>query len=197
MTVVINGTSGITAPEVTLDNSSADGGQVVLKSSGSSNWNLDNYNGTFRAYYNATENFKIDTNGYVTTPNQPMFRAKCSGGANATTSPIPFTLTDFNISGSYSTSTYRFTAPIAGKYFLTAKTYIQPAAATYANTGLYLNGNVFAYVEMGNNSMQLSLTISEVMNLSAGDYVTVSFSSNGKQYYQGGSETSFSGFLVG
>lgn len=50
---------------ITLDNSSADGAQLTLKSSGYSNWNLDNYSGRFRAYYNATEYFTIDTSGNV------------------------------------------------------------------------------------------------------------------------------------
>lgn len=65
MTVTINGTSGITTPEVTLDNASADGGQVVLKSSGYDNWNLDNYNGSLRAYYNSTEQVKVTSAGLL------------------------------------------------------------------------------------------------------------------------------------
>lgn len=60
MSITLNGTEG-----VTLDNGSADGAQVTLKSSGYSDWNLDNYNGRFRAYYNATERFTIDTSGNV------------------------------------------------------------------------------------------------------------------------------------
>lgn len=63
MTITINGTTGITTPEVTLDNSTADGGQVVLKSSGYSNWNLDNYSGRFRGYYGSTEYFTVDASG--------------------------------------------------------------------------------------------------------------------------------------
>ena len=63
MTITINGTSGITTPEVTLDNAAADGGQVVLKSSGYSNWNLDNYSGRFRGYYGSTEYFTVDSSG--------------------------------------------------------------------------------------------------------------------------------------
>jgi hypothetical protein len=63
MSVTINGTSGITTPELTLDNTTADGGQVVLKSSGYSNWNIDNYSGSLRAYYNATEYMRMDSSG--------------------------------------------------------------------------------------------------------------------------------------
>ena len=54
MAITLNGTTGITSPEVTLDNAAADGGQVVLKSSGFSNWNIDNYSGDLRNYYGST-----------------------------------------------------------------------------------------------------------------------------------------------
>lgn len=63
MAITINGTSGITTPELTLDNAAADGGQVVLKSSGYSNWNIDNYSDSLRAYYNATEYMRMDSSG--------------------------------------------------------------------------------------------------------------------------------------
>lgn len=58
MTVTINGTDGIT-----LNNGSADGAQVTLSSSGYNDWNIDNYNGTLRAYNNGTEQFKVTNTG--------------------------------------------------------------------------------------------------------------------------------------
>lgn len=63
MPVSINGTTGVTAPEVTLDNATADGGQVVLSSSGFSNWNLDNFSGRLRAYYGSTEYLTLTNAG--------------------------------------------------------------------------------------------------------------------------------------
>lgn len=65
MPVSINGTTGVTAPEVTLDNATADGGQVVLRSSGFNNWNLDNFSGRLRAYYNATEQLGVTADGVL------------------------------------------------------------------------------------------------------------------------------------
>ena len=64
-TGALTGTSATFSGDLTLNNGSADGGQLVLASSGFSNWNLDNFSGRFRAYYGATEYFTILANGRV------------------------------------------------------------------------------------------------------------------------------------
>jgi hypothetical protein len=48
---------------ITLNNGAADGAQLTLASSGYSNWNIDNYSGNLRAYYNATEYWRTDSSG--------------------------------------------------------------------------------------------------------------------------------------
>lgn len=52
-----------TAGNIRLNNGAADGAQVTFASSGYSDWNIDNYSGNLRAYYNATEYFRIDSSG--------------------------------------------------------------------------------------------------------------------------------------
>lgn len=51
------------AGNLTLNNGAADGAQLTLSSSGYSNWNIDNYSGSLRAYYNATEYLKVSATG--------------------------------------------------------------------------------------------------------------------------------------
>jgi len=48
---------------IRLNNGTADGAQVSLASSGYSDWNIDNYSGNFRWYYNATEYMRLDASG--------------------------------------------------------------------------------------------------------------------------------------
>lgn len=57
----LSGTSATFSGDLTLNNGSADGGQLVLASSGFSNWNLDNFSGSLRAYYNASVALSINS----------------------------------------------------------------------------------------------------------------------------------------
>lgn len=53
------------AGSVRLDDGNADGPQLKLASSGYSDWNIDNFSGTLRAYYGASEKFNITSAGVV------------------------------------------------------------------------------------------------------------------------------------
>lgn len=48
---------------IRLNNGAADGAQLSLASSGYSDWNIDNYSGNFRWYYNATEYMRLSASG--------------------------------------------------------------------------------------------------------------------------------------
>lgn len=54
-------TGGTLTGDLTINNGSADGGQLVLASSGYSSWNLDNYSGSLRAYYGSTVAMSINS----------------------------------------------------------------------------------------------------------------------------------------
>lgn len=92
-TGALTGTSATFSGDVTINNGSADGGQLVLMSSGYSNWNIDNYSGRFRAYYGSTEYFTITAAGNVLI-NQSTQNA--SGALEVTTLSGQVTTAVFN-----------------------------------------------------------------------------------------------------
>lgn len=66
----------------------------------------------------------IDSSGRVTKPYQPAFRARLGSVINNPNGQvIAFTVSEFDTGSNYSTSTYRYTAPVAGKYFFGVRFY--------------------------------------------------------------------------
>jgi len=67
---------------------------------------------------NGIDRLSIDSSGRVTTPYQPAFSAHITGSiTNVSTGVVPFAGEHFDIGSNYNTSTYRFTAPVAGVYY--------------------------------------------------------------------------------
>ena len=58
-----NGSVATVSGDIRLDNGTADGAQLVLASSGFSDWNIDNFSGNFRWYYGATERMRLTNAG--------------------------------------------------------------------------------------------------------------------------------------
>ena len=67
-----------------------------------------------------SEKMRLSSQGYLTVPNQPAFRVgRSSTYQHTANSAVAFdavTGSHFNRGGHYSTSTYRFTAPVSGAY---------------------------------------------------------------------------------
>ena len=68
---------------IRLDDGNADGPQLVLASSGFSDWNIDNYSGTLRAYYGSTVRFSL-TNAGAATFSSSVTALKYIANAQAT-----------------------------------------------------------------------------------------------------------------
>ena len=66
-----------------------------------------------------TERLRIDSNGYVTKPNHPMFEVTTTGGQNLTNNTREKIIFNYVVTQrgvSFDTSNHRFTAPVAGYY---------------------------------------------------------------------------------
>lgn len=134
----------------------------------------------------------INSSGYINKPLQPAFSARATGGSQAG-GTVQFNVADVNISSSFNTSTYRFTAPVAGNYFFCAS--IIGNTSTSCAVSLHKNGSRVSGIGWGGvtSSAESGATINAIINLAVGDYVTA-VSTN--QTYNN-NYNNFSGFLVG
>jgi len=99
---------------------------------------------------NNIERMRIDSSGRVTMPYQPSFCAVSTTSTNiAAGTPVivPLGATLVNVGSHYNTSTYRFTAPIAGQYefSLSAMMHGSAGAGSNASLRLYKNGSQLSY----------------------------------------------------
>jgi len=147
-----------------------------------------------------TQRMVIDSSGRVTKAYQPAFDAYGTVGNQlfTTDTPMPLNSTTYNVGGHYSTSTYRFTAPVAGIYFFRAQAYKQ-ASGNASRLRLYKNAadvRVYQYIS---SSDVYTHSITGIISLAAGDYVTCNFNSDGggTNIYLADNHTNFSGYFLG
>jgi hypothetical protein len=146
--------------------------------------------------------FSMNSSGQINMPLQPVFRAYYGTGASTdftTATILPYNTTQVNIGSCYSTSTYKFTAPVAGRYAFGASTYCAAANSmwdiTTANLGIIaraewrVNG-----ASQGQNSIIGTTTVAE---LSAGDTVWVAWASDTVRMIGATKFISFWGYLIG
>lgn len=144
--------------------------------------------------------FRVDSGvGRVTMPKQPSFFAKPSGSwltvSNGADLTIPHSTTNHNIGSHFSTSTYTFTAPSAGRYLFSLGTYGRLAGGQGDNTNYWVTGfiknsskvnhtSIVAYQNDGDYDTGYTETI--VIELAANDtmktYARASGGSNGEIY---------------
>jgi hypothetical protein len=134
--------------------------------------------GVYFTYGNDSVGMTMDGSGRVTKSSQPYLRAVTSTSAQSltggTTYVIPFNVISYQTGSNYNNSTYRFTCPVAGQYFVSASVQGSSISSNYYNLFLRINGSGFAgtYVT-GRNSAYEQLSTTGIIAASAGDYIDV------------------------
>jgi hypothetical protein len=147
---------------------------------------------------NDTTRMTIDNLGRVTTPSQPAFMARLDTsftvGPNPTTLPAGTAV--YNIGGHYSTGTYRFTAPVAGRYLFASNIQYQNNGGSHI--ALYVNNSAsFAgqgWVDFGTTT---GATQTMIHNLAAGDYVEAKIYHTISNTPVSTGRTKWMGYLIG
>lgn len=131
----------------------------------------------------------IAVSGYFKSPAWPAFHAyNNSGGNQSTTGVWPGNVTLFNNGGHYSTSTYRFTAPVNGYYHFSWSAYTNTLEG---RTFMQLNGENVA--QTNGNGKAIAMTL----YMKVGDYVQLcGTASSAMTWYGASAHNSFSGHLV-
>ena len=189
-----------------LNNASTNDGLYLKAGAGASSLQTNGGSHTMNFYTSGTERLRIDSSGRVTMPYQPAFLAYLvtTTGKATSVSVVPGTFaTYYNVGGHYSTSTKRFTAPVAGLYLFTGTIATEGSAGSfnYLSCEFWVNGSrTFVGGWQGNSSPSYSKSASSVvLSLSASDYVELACETNKAFNIQGGSAnyTYFNGYLVG
>lgn len=135
---------------------------------------------------------QVTPSGHVLKPNQISFfaRSNYSSGSGPTGDYV-FGDVRHNVGGGYNSSTGRFTAPVAGYYYILASTLSRSGG--YMNAQIRVNGSIYVYSEDTRSSNYGQVYPSAIVYLNVNDYVSwyVSYASYGSTYDW------FGGFLVG
>ena len=141
----------------------------------------------------------IDNAGIVTKPYQPAFRACKDTGDTSSTGYIVWNASKINVGGHYSTSTGKFTAPVAGNYYFAVRALT--ASATQNNIWIGINHNGNSVLQTYHSHINHSNISGEaVITMAANDYVQTYWGGTGSIHTGGTNHhiySFFQGHLIG
>ena len=196
--------------EIELASNSSGWGSVLFGDGGTGS---DYYRGYLQYQHNgdymlfgtaATERMRIDSAGRVTKPYQPNFRASTGSSSIVAKADVVFTNKDWDVGSNYSTSTGRFTAPIAGYYMFTLSAlYMTNGSSPTWKVNIMKNGGLEAVMgewqttALGGYNTMFNAAV--IVSLAANDYVNIYHdgTTTSASVHISGGQTKFCGYLLG
>ena len=138
----------------------------------------------------------IDDSGRITQPVKPAFTASFTSGSSLS-GDLAFNLAHLNNGNHFSTSTGRFTAPVAGLYFFVWNFLFESVNGRSGSFYFKVNGSqnpttTNGFFEQGDQSdVRWNTGWNQIISLSANDYVSCYADAN---VYR--TNNAFSGFLL-
>jgi len=146
-----------------------------------------------------TEKMRINASGIVTKPLQPAFRVCKDNGDTSSAGYIVWNIPKINIGGHYSTSTGKFTAPVAGNYYFAVRALT--ASATQNNIWIGINHNGNPVLQTYHSHINHSNISGEaIITMAANDYVQIYWGGTGMIHTGATGHhkyTFFQGYLLG
>lgn len=122
--------------------------------------NIVNNSGTLEIYGSSgVKAMSILSNGLINFPTKPVFVAYSTHSALGATNTIPYSNAVINVGNHYNTSTYRFTAPVAGMYLFS----VYDIGTTNTTSRIQL---------MKNGSTTMGISTHQIRMPSGGDYAS-------------------------
>lgn len=144
--------------------------------------------------------YNITGAGRILMPGQPGFNVMSAQATAAGSNVIPASTQQFNIGSYYNNTNGRFTAPIAGIYYVRFNQLAQNATTGEFRTAIYKNDAGYSggrFITYKNAASWWTLIAEAFVQLAVNDYITVRYESGGAALYTDANYATFSGHFVG
>jgi hypothetical protein len=143
----------------------------------------------------------LDSSGRLSAPYQPSWGARSlsnansSGGTANNNETLVFASVQVNTGNHYNNSTGLFTAPVAGRYFVTFSGLYNVHDNTTGPAYIRVNSSeIYRAYHNGSGTNYEQISVSGVVNVAANDTISIYSVIDG---WHVGGETSFSGYFIG